>query len=143
MIALFGFGLGASNAQTETRGITKDGDTYAVFFDGRTMYAPSNTVTRSAGAGVNFSQNGVGIATNLGKSTTTVEIKGRLIPKGARVNVFPRRGGFYGDNVSIPGTNKTYANNAQKEVLSNKKEECILIGYDNMWYYVPRRCLIQ
>jgi hypothetical protein len=126
------------NAQVETRGIGTN-DAYALYFDGRTCYAPENSVT--SGGGVAFSKNGFDISANY--SSTKVKIKGRLIPKGARVNVFPRNGGFYGDKVSIEYSNTKYANKANKKVFSNKNEECILIGYNNMYWYVPRRCLVQ
>jgi len=147
ILIILAFALGVIsvlNAQNvcETRGIGTN-DAWAIYFDGRTMYAPSNTVTRSFGVG--FSRTG-DISVNVGKSSTTEEIKGRLIPKGARVNVFPNanknlKERFNGEKISVGG--KFAPNKAQKKVFSNKNEECILIGYDDMWWYVPRRCLVQ
>ena len=132
-----------ANAQTDTRGIGVD-EAPAVFYDGRYMWAPKGSTTNSAGAGMTAAKN-PSVSLTASSSTTREKVWGIYIPKGTRVNVFPRNGGFYGDKVSIPGTKTTYANKAMKKALSNKSEECILIGLPEtgMWYYVPRRCLVQ
>ena len=142
LVALIGFGIGA-NAQTvtETRGIGTN-DAYAIYFDGRTSWAPERSVTKGFAGG--FSLDNVNVSANY--SSTKTEIKGRLIPKGARVNVFPSTNKslsnrFNGEKVTVGG--KSMPNKKNTKVFSNKSEECILIGYDNMWWYVPRRCLVQ
>lgn len=142
----------ALNAQTETRGIGEcEGNqgTYVIYFDNRKVYAPSSEVTTIGGlsflikgAKTSIGANGeLSIGGSGSISTKKVEISGIFINKGTRVNVHPRRGGFYGDNVSVLG--KNVPNKKDASILSNKKEEAILIGYSNMYWYAPRRCLVQ
>jgi len=115
--------------------------TYAIYFDNRTSYAPQKSVTTGVNGG--FSLDNFNISANY--SSTKVQIKGILIPKGVAVTVFPNVNKslperFNEENVSVGG--KSVPNKKNTKVFSNVNEECILIGYDNMWWYVPRRCLV-
>ena len=129
----------------ETRGIGVD-EAPAVFFDNRILYAPKGLITNGGGVGMTATKN-PSVSLTVSKSSDREATYGTNILRGTRVNVFPNANTslsnrFNGEKVIVGG--KSMPNMKYTKALSNKNEECILVGLveTGMWYYVPRRCLV-